>query len=616
MKKAVFCFCVMGLLAIFSAPSAGLAQEDPAADVQSLNQKAMSDYQNMKIPEAMETLQEAEITCLQFGLLGHEIALTYMNMGVIEAAGNQDETAAMDYFTRSLCIDSSMNLDPLVSTPEVEAVFSNAKEKAGNPANCNQSMLGGLEPPPPADEGAAGFSGPGAGPLVPPPPPEGYTGPVPQSDNVRHDPVTQQAKMTPVPIYIMVRPGTPVDKVILFYRTYGEHAYQQFLMAPMGEGYGVSIGCDVLQTFDPSAIEYYIGVMDATGMAVGFAGNEGQPFSVSFVDTLSGPAPSFPNTSPPEKCVSECPPWNPDCNAGSCKQYGDLCDRNSDCCKGMICVEQTCTPGDSDGDDKDSGPFTPHFRMGITFGTGGGYIPTDYAVPSNRVASPPSEIWTSVPANQTNCLSWGYGFNELDKCYEEKVKGLEIQGGIAWSKLHFRLSPTLYITEKLMVGLVFRGGLTLATSGDTMAVAPLGLVTVGYRVLGNGTDLVDLTVIAGLGGGVMYHKLTYPDCNPVVSGDGHPWANYDTDGLVCDADQLNNVTHEWLGPSTDAEGLPNYYDQTYFRKAGYFVGELGLDLNLWVIRNFGVNIGIAVDFLAAPNFAINGDVQAGVAMRF
>ncbi len=597
-------------------PVIGAAQDDPAEQVISLNQKAMADYQNMKIPEAVATLQEAEMTCLQFGLVGHEIALTYLNMGVIEAAGNQNESAAIDYFTRAVCIEKSINLDPLVSTPEVESYFSTAKAKAASPGTCTPDMIGGLVPPPP--DGGGGAVPPPPGPGVPPPP-MGYSGPVPQSDNVRHDPVREQEKMTPIPIYIQVRPGVEVDKVILFYRTTGERAYQQFIMAPMGDGYGVTIGCDVLQTFDPSSIEYYIGVMDASGTVVGYAGKESQPFVINIVPSLGGIAPSFPNSSPPEKCVSECPPWNPNCNAGSCKQYGDLCDRNSDCCKGMICVEQTCTPGESDDDEDDSGPFKPHFRMGIVFGTGGGYIPTDYVVPDNRVAMPPEYVWVTQQANQDACSMNGYSRNAdgYSQCYKDNAEGLNIQGGMAWSKLHFRLTPTLYLTEKLMIGLSIRGGLPLAKSEGLLPVAPLGLVTVGYRIVGKGKDRFELSAQVGLGGGLMYHKLTYKDCNPVYQYEGHPWFP-DEDGLVCDESWINGQTVEWVGPADDPNSPTgkNYYDQTYFRTAGYFVGEVGMDMIFWAIRNFGINLGIAFDFLAAPNFAINGDVQAGVAMRF
>ncbi len=610
MKRTVFGFQIISMVIVLGVSSRGVAQEDPSAQIISLNQKAMTAYQNMKIKEAVETLQEAEAICLQFGLVGHELALTYVNMGVVEAAGNQNDTSASDYFTRAVCVEKAIALDPLVSTPEVEGIFNAAKQKAQSPGTCTPNMIGGLEPPPPdsgAGMGAGGFGAP------PPPPPGGYTGPVPQSPNVRHEAVREQAKMTPIPFYIEVEPGMPVDKVILFYRTAGESRYQQFLMASQGDGYSVSIGCNVLQTFNPTSIEYYINVMDETGMVVGSSGNEAQPHTISIVDNVSFPPPPVPGMAAPSKCVEECPPWNPNCNAGSCKQFGDLCDKNSECCKGMICKEQSCTPGESDDDD--SGPFKAHFRMGFAFGTGGGYIPTDYAVPDNRVAEPPYQAWVNTTDNYGNfinqqaCTDAGYG--DMKQCFDETRKGLNIKGGMAWAKLQFRITPMVYLKEKLMIGLTFRGGLPLAKNSNMLPLSPLGLVTVGYRVVGKGKDRFELTVLGGLGGGLMYHKVSFPDCNPYATNPVNPgpWDLADADGVVCAASDINPY-NEWVGPRTG-----NNYDQTYFRTAGYFVGEIGMDMYFWVVKNFGINLGIALDFLAAPNFAANGDAQLGVAFR-
>jgi hypothetical protein len=131
----------------------------------------------------------------------------------------------------------------------------------------------------------------------------------------------------------------------------------------------------------------------------------------------------------------------------------------------------------------------------------------------------------------------------------------------------------------------------------------------GYRVVGKGKDRLELTVLGGLGGGIMYHKVTFQDCMPVATDASHPWNASDADGVVCAKEDINQYM-EWVG----AKKGP-FYDQTHFRKAGYFVGEIGMDLYFWVVKNFGINLGIALDFLAAPNFAANGDVQVGVAFR-
>ena len=601
-----------------SLAGAARAQNDPAVEVVQLNQKAMADYQNMKIGDAVATLQEAEGICLQFSLQGHEMALTYVNMGVIEAAGNQNEPAAIDFFTRALCLEPTILVDPLVSTPEVETVFNMAREQSADPSVCAQLAAGAIPPPPPPPPGGdflppeglppgGGFDEP-----IPPPPPGAYGGgpPPPQTENIRHEGVPQQEKMVPLPLFTMVKPGTDVGQVMLYYRTFGERNYQQMEMASMEGGYGATIGCDVLQTFDPTAIEYYISILSPDGQIVGSAGNEMQPFTTTIVSSLAGaPAPSLPNTPPPSKCVAECPPWNPECNKeGNCKQFGDVCTSDADCCKGMACEDQMCTPSDESGG---GGDFKPKFRMTAAFGTGGGYVPSESAKPYNRVAEPPFDAW--FPVNETYCRGQGYSSSEDKKCYDDVTKGIDINGGIAWSKLQFRATPMFYFTDKWMLGASFRGGLALDPSSEVMKVAPLGLLIGGYRILGSGTDKYEMTAILGVGGGFILHKVSYKDCNPYLVTEGHPWYPHDEDGLGCHVNDIDSFS-EWKGPAEDDAGVPNWYEASFFRKAGFVAIELGLEQYFWVHRNFGVHFGLIFDALV-PNFAINGDVQLGVAFR-
>ena len=621
MRKAAFCSNVLVIAFLWLNPNSGHAQGDPAAEVASLNQKAMADYQNMKLDSAVATLQKAEGICLQSGLQGHEMALTYVNMGVIEAAGKQNEPAAIDFFTRALCLEPTILVDPLVSTPEVETVFNMAREQAASPDTCQQIAAGAIPPPPPGD-----FPPPPGDDFPPPPPGDGFdqtipppppdtglpTGPPPpQTDNIRHDGVTEQSRMTPVPLFTLVQPGTPVDKVVLFYRTFGERNYQQLEMTPNGEGYGATIGCDVLQSFDPSAIEYYIVIMDETGQNIGSAGNEMQPFVVSFVSNELAVPLALPGAEPPAQCT-ECPPWNPDCNAGgSCKQYGDMCSKNSDCCKGMICEDDMCAPGEDDGDD--GKPFKPIFKNIISFGTGGGVLKKEEVKPYNRVAEPPYEPW--IKTNERFCTAQNYSSDELHDCYDDHSRGVNIGGGIAWSKFHFRETVMFYLMEKLTIGASFRGGLALDPSSNVMKVAPLGMLMVGYRVLGSGKDMYELGVTLGFGGGFIQHKVTYDDCTPWTVPQGHPWWP-DQDNSACAKEDINPNLNEWYGPGTNPDtGLPvQTYEQSYFRKSGFLAVDLGIEQNLWFTKNLGLNIGITFDALF-PKFAVNGDIQLGFALR-
>ncbi len=624
MSRRLFSLSTILFVWSLSLPRVGIAQDSLTKAVQ-LNQEAMTDYQNMKIDKASAKLTEAEGLCLQAGVMGPELALTYLNMGVIEAAGRQNSAAAQDYFTRAVCLDDMIMMDPLVSTPDVEAIFNEAKQNA-MPDVCVQYKDPANMPPPPPPSGdfppppGDGFpdAPPGGGfdapppPPPPPPPPQGGP-PPPQTDNVRHNAVMQQEKLTPVPVYIEVQPGTPVEKVMLFYRTYGERIYQQIEMRKESGGYAATIGCDVLQTFDPTAIEYYIDVISPGGDVVGSAGNEGQAFQVNMVDSLVGaPPPTLPNGELPEKCQKECPPWNPDCNE-NCKKYGDFCSSNGDCCQGMVCKEGMCDEGAGGGN------FKPKVKIQLGAGTGGAFVPGEEVKPYNRYAEVTYEDWIAVPDNVQYCSSAGYATDEASRqqCFKELSKGVSVDAGMAWSKIHARISVYGYIKEKIMVGATFRAGLPLDSDKNVAAVSPLGMVNFGYRAVGKGTDRYDLTVVAGIGGGFILHRIAYADCNPVWLDPNHPWPN-DADQIVCDASQIEYG--EWVGPKEADPNIPgstrNYYMQKYFRKAGYVVAEVGLDQYFWFTKNVGLNIGIMFDALFAPNFAFQGDFQLGVAARF
>jgi hypothetical protein len=145
-----------------------------------------------------------------------------------------------------------------------------------------------------------------------------------------------------------------------------------------------------------------------------------------------------------------------------------------------------------------------------------------------------------------------------------------------------------------------------------MKVAPLGLALFGYRILGSGTDLYEMTAIAGVGGGFILHKVSYNDCNPYTVTSGHNWYLETDEGvrLGCHVEDIDEF-NEWRGPEQSIHGT---WKQAYFRKSGFVAIELGLEQYLWVIKNFGIHIGLVFDVLV-PDFSVNGDVQLGVAFR-
>ena len=458
----------------------------------------------------------------------------------------------------------------------------------------------------------------------------------PESDTVRHTAWSQQTRLTPVPVYIEVKPGLKVGRVVLSYRTSGERFYQQLEMRPKGRGYAVTIGCGVLQTFNPLAVEYYIDVLDEAGQVMGFAGKADHPFQVTMVDVLVGQSPSLPDSPPPAACTEECPPWQPDCNR-HCKQAGDLCDGSAECCEGMVCVEEACAPGDAG--EGGAASKTHIVRLTVDFGTGGAYVPRKVVKPYNRIAETPFSDWIGVEVNRRDCIATGYDETTFRDCYDALSRGIEIRPGIAWSRIHFRVGAMFFIGDRILLGATFRGGLPLvaASHGAVPWITPLGLVNLAFRAVGRPDRKYELDLLAGLGGGIIMHRVEYDDCRPVTWDSTHPWkAAADRERGVCEdvyvnagdpSDTFQNIDryNEWVGPSDAEENErlkamtpagKNYFQSAYFRKSGYLAMELGVDQYLWFHRNAGIHLGVVLDVLAIGNVALHGDIQLGMATRF
>ena len=97
--------------------AADAAAQNPQATVMQLNQQAMTAYGNLQFAQAMQILKQAEATCQQYQLKGAPLARTYLNMGVVEVGGNQNNAAGLEHFKKALCTDNTVMLDPLSSTP-------------------------------------------------------------------------------------------------------------------------------------------------------------------------------------------------------------------------------------------------------------------------------------------------------------------------------------------------------------------------------------------------------------------------------------------------------------------------------------------------------------------
>ncbi|MDH5670891.1 MAG: hypothetical protein OEZ06_02020 [Myxococcales bacterium] len=99
-----------------------------------MNSEALEAYQNLDVDTALSKLQEAVGIAEQAGYAGPEVAQAYMNLGVVYVAGASDMDQGMAAFVMALCMAPGAELDPLLSTPDVQQVYQQAQQDAASGA--------------------------------------------------------------------------------------------------------------------------------------------------------------------------------------------------------------------------------------------------------------------------------------------------------------------------------------------------------------------------------------------------------------------------------------------------------------------------------------------------
>src|SRR5689334_18900822 len=135
----------LGALATQAQAQGGNAQQA----VEELNRQAMEAYNALDINKAGSMLEQALQVAGQGGVYPPLVARTNLNLGIVYVGGMGDQNNGFNYFLQALCIDSSVQLDPLTSTPEIVTVFNNAMQRArGGGCATGGGMPPGQAPPP------------------------------------------------------------------------------------------------------------------------------------------------------------------------------------------------------------------------------------------------------------------------------------------------------------------------------------------------------------------------------------------------------------------------------------------------------------------------------------
>ncbi len=140
-----------------------------------------------------------------------------------------------------------------------------------------------------------------------------------ESENeVEHEPVTEQRRNTPVPIYAELASEDEDLKATLHYRS-DDGGWKSVRMKSMGDGFGAEIPCAALA--DAKKLRYYIKFKDAEGSTVASAGSREAPFTISVSAESVDDPPHFPGRRPPKRCTKA--HAESDCESGEGAECGE-----------------------------------------------------------------------------------------------------------------------------------------------------------------------------------------------------------------------------------------------------------------------------------------------------
>lgn len=248
--------------------AAGVALVAPAAwagpeeDVKGLLEKGSAAYDELDFDAARTSLEKALVIAArnQGKVSGPLLAKVHLRLGVIYIAIDKDKAKAEKAFSSALKADPKADVDPSLSTPEIDSVFASAKKAAG------------LETAPP---------------VVTPPTP---VAPV----LLTHKPPREASTGTPLRIRIEVPEGVKASKVTAYYRTSGQ---TRFTALPLEE-----LAASTYQTNIPgnkikgSSLEYYVAAENDDAKVVGLSGSSDAPHLVQITATEVDPGGATPAT--------------------------------------------------------------------------------------------------------------------------------------------------------------------------------------------------------------------------------------------------------------------------------------------------------------------------------
>jgi hypothetical protein len=350
---------VFAALLLASAQPVG-AQARERDEVSALNIRAMNEYSSFEFDRAQELLEEALALCQRHSITDTPLARTYMNLAIIAIGARQDTGAGLDLFVQALNADEHIELDPALSSPDIQSRFQLAQQR--------HSRGGGT---------TAGAAAGG------------------QGLSLSHEPIAEQLVNTPIPVYLEVPSATSVSEVMLYYRTSGMRRYERVAMTAMVGGYGGEIPCR--RVVAPS-VRYYIVVFGQGGSSVGFAGSANEPFEVVVAGQRSLAAPALPGQEPAAQCVGQPQCSTDECDDSAPQGEGAACTENVECAEGLECYEGLCSW------DRATAPQPPGPNFFFHFGGGAGMFYASRGMVAD--GRPPADNNPTIPPGDWNSGEW------------------------------------------------------------------------------------------------------------------------------------------------------------------------------------------------------------------
>ena len=292
-----------------------LADPKTERDATALQKRAVEeDFLNLDYAGAIKKLSTAIAKCGGSKCGGPVKAALLRDLGAMQIlAGNEGEGRGS--FGQAIALDGALDLDPAYKNPQLEAIWADAKKKAG---------------------GGGGGGGGGA------------PGPQPSGD-FAHTPPTEGPVRTPLPVFAEYTGSEELARVILKYQGASMGDWKSLQLSKLDTGFGGLIPC---KDVTPGTMSYYIQGFNAGNDPVATSGSRTKPYTVAIKNEIHGPAPSLPGQDPPKQCGelagAECPPDFPGCN--NKKGAGEDCDKPKDC-QSNSCVGGKCSEKKAGGDD-------------------------------------------------------------------------------------------------------------------------------------------------------------------------------------------------------------------------------------------------------------------------